>query len=84
MFALSSANMHDEPCVCCCAGAFSSGAGQQGAAVPGSSKPKFADSKGLGKSMTKALAQADAGEGPLSVQVPALKHRILTVHDERV
>lgn len=66
MLALMSADMQDDSCVLCCAGAFTSGAGQQGAAVPGSSKPRFADSKGLGKSMSKALAQADAGEGPLS------------------
>ena len=81
MFAL---DMHDELCVCCCAGAFSSGAGQQGGAVPGSSKPRFADSKGLGKSMSKALAQADAGEGPLSAHSPDLLYRLPMVHEEVV
>ena len=80
--ALMSADMHDGPHVCCCAGAFSSGAGQQGGAVPGSNKPRFADSKGLGKSMSKALAQADAGEGPLSAHCSNLVHRLPAVRDE--
>ena len=77
-------NTHDEVCVCCCAGAFSSGAGQQGSAVPGSSKPRFADSKGLGNSMSKALAQADAGEGLLSAHIPDLVYRLPIVHEEVV